>query len=246
MYSIKEQIRRVLESGSDESRFIMVRSGEVLRFGPQYESVVHFLGAAYGRMISSNRKSVFRKALGDLFADYVLNEERLYITVESPAISLLYLVSEVCAYRQLTKIVRMFNHAELDAEEAGQVLFVLLAILGSTGSNSARKALLQLVDGPNFRAAYAITALQIELNYHPRDFHGSIRKYAPMIHSVCLEVERRGDESEKQQLQDALEELRIQMVNGLHMRLGTHKVFRMYRTKPGRWSVLMERIAASA
>lgn len=241
--SLKEQIQRALELGVGGHSFMMVRNGEVLRFGTQYESAADFLSTAYGRMISPGRKSMFRELLGELFAGYVLGKNRSRITAGNPEISLLYIVAKIRAYKQLMKIVQAFNLASLDDKEVEQVLYVLLPILQATSSSDAHKALQELVSGPKFRTAYAFTALQIELEHRPREFNGLIQKYASMILSVCREVERRGNESEKLQLKDSLEELSSQITSGAYARR-TREVFKTYNTKPGCLRALVERIAS--
>ena len=243
--SLKEQMRSVLELGPSGSGFIAVRNGEVLRFSSQssqYESAEDFLGIAYDRMLSSKRKSAFRELLSEFFAGYVLDKDRKRITGRSPAISLLYVVAKIRAYKQLVKIVHAFNLAELDGKEVEEVLYVLLSMLQATSSRDAHKALLLLVNGPKFRSAYAVTALQIELEHRPRELHGLIHKYAPMILSVCREVERRGNESEKLQLQDSLEELYSKAISGVQTKR-VQEIFRAYNTKPGCFRSLVERIA---
>lgn len=243
--SLKQQILQTLEVSQkpgNQCRFT-TRTGEVLRYGPEYESVEDFLSTVYARLFSQAEKKSFRLALSELFAEYL--KTPWGVDRNSPAITLLYLVVGTRAYRQLPKFVSAFNSAELDAGSVDQLLYTMLCILPLIpGRALARRLLAQLVDGPNFQAAYAVAALEIELDRSPSDVHATIRKYAPMAHSVLAIAGRCTDEDDKHALSYALAGLQAS-ASRPRIRRRVNDVFRMYHTRPGRWPTLFARIIAA-
>ena len=234
----------MLEPGT--KRYFRIREGEVLHYDPRHGLVVDFLGAAYRQMESQASKRAFQRALGKLFAEYLAESPDIswHITEENPAISLLYLVSEIRAYGQLPEFILAFNNAKLEAEETDQLMRVILTILLSASWRaSTRRALIQLVSGPKFQATYAIETLQIELHLRPFDFYEVIQRYARMIHKVCVETEQQGSENDKRILEDALAGLQA-LVNRAYTS-EVRSVFNRYHTKFGQWRVLVERIVAT-
>lgn len=242
----KGQIRAVLNSKSpfkcnphSPAKF-MLRSDDLL-YTTQYESVVDFLDAAYEK-VEAKERAAFRRALPELFAEYLQQKNKPRVTREGPAISLLYLAASIRSYRQLPNFIAAFNVAELTEKEIDEVLCVVMAILHTANCRAIKRRVLSLLlNGSKFRTGHAITALQIELDCSAQDTDKIICKYAPMIYAVCLEVDHRGSAEDRKELEAALKELHAWTRRG-RIKRRVNDVFRKYGTRPGRWPVLVERI----
>ena len=244
-----EEIRGALEAGLTVASMTIRTNGrtkEVLRFGPQHETIEGFLVDAHDQMAGSFRQRQFREVLGDLFVRYLQQPRRERIAVSSSATSLLYVISYVKAYAQLAKVVESFNAATLDEEEKAALLYALLSVLKSANPGKAIYEMLQkVIAGPHFDEGYVFEALQLELECRPRDANGAIHRYAPMIARLCSDktAQREGEKVEQRDVDEAFSNLRecieIARLNGR-----VNAVFSAYHTAPGEWRTLVERIAA--
>jgi len=222
-----------------------VGNDKMVAFGPQFETVEDYLKTAY-LCLSLDDKTAFRKVLGDIFAEYIAQFDRWRAAVQGPPVTLIYLIWKIGAYEQLPKVVAAFNAATLEREEVEEILFALFCVIANARRSALiREVLAQIVDGPQFLARYAIEALKIELEHHPRDVLAVIQKYAPYINATCVTAETPPcSDDDRRELCENFAELQ-EAANAPRLREPMNGIFRKYHTQPGDWMELVKKIVSN-